>query len=105
MKAYGYLRVSTLEQSTQKFKNEILQYANDKNLGKVDFVEEKISGTKNWRDRELGKLLDITMNYERGHWQLIPNAQFDVKTLRTNYLSALRWAGDLSDSLLSKQAA
>ena len=53
---------------------------------------------------ELGKLLDITMNYERGHWQQIPEAQFDVKTLRTNYLNALHWAGELSDSLLSNQA-
>ena len=52
---------------------------------------------------ELGKLLDITMNYERGQWQQIPDAQFDVETLRTNYLNALHWAGELSDSLLSKQ--
>lgn len=54
---------------------------------------------------ELGKLLDITMNYERGHWQEIPEEQFDVETLRTNYLNALRWAGELSDSLLKKEAA
>lgn len=54
---------------------------------------------------KLGTLLDITMNYERGHWQLIPNELFDVATLRTNYLSALSWANDLSDSLLGSQAA
>lgn len=54
---------------------------------------------------ELGELLDLTLNYERGHWQHIPNSHFDVKTLRTNYLDALRWAGELSDSLLSQKAA
>lgn len=54
---------------------------------------------------ELGQLLELVMNYERGQWQEIPDAQFDVKTLRTNYLNALRWSGELSDSLLRKQAA
>ena len=54
---------------------------------------------------DLGSLLDLTINYERGYWQHIPSTQFDTKTLRSNYLDALRWAGGLSDSLLSKQAA
>jgi EAL and modified HD-GYP domain-containing signal transduction protein len=51
---------------------------------------------------ELGKLLGLVLNYERGEWQEIPDLQFDIKTLRTNYLDALRWAGELSDSLLKK---
>lgn len=50
----------------------------------------------------LGKLLDLVLNYERGQWQNIPDAQFDTKTLRTHYLDALRWSDDLSNSLLSK---
>ena len=54
---------------------------------------------------ELGKLLDLVLNYERGLWQEIPGTQFDVKTLRTHYLDALRWAGALSDLLLNKQGA
>lgn len=53
---------------------------------------------------ELGELLELVLNYERGHWQNISSLQFDVDTLRTDYLAALRWAGALSDSLLSKQA-
>ena len=54
---YGYLRVSTLEQDNEKFKSQILSYSNEKKLGNVEFVEEKISGTKDWHNRELGKLI------------------------------------------------
>jgi DNA invertase Pin-like site-specific DNA recombinase len=54
---YGYLRVSTLEQDNEKFKGQILSYSNEKKLGNVEFVEEKISGTKDWHNRELGKLI------------------------------------------------
>lgn len=54
---YGYLRVSTIDQDNEKFKNEILRYGNQKELGKIEFVEEKISGTKDWKKRELGKLI------------------------------------------------
>jgi DNA invertase Pin-like site-specific DNA recombinase len=55
---YGYLRVSTLEQDNEKFKSNILHYANEKDLGKVIFVEEKISGKKDWKTRELGILIN-----------------------------------------------
>ncbi len=58
-KAYAYLRVSTLEQNTEKNKLEILKFANDKKLGNVEFIEEQISGRTNFKNRELGRLLDI----------------------------------------------
>ena len=58
MKSVAYLRVSTSEQDNQKFENEILRYANEHDLGKVSFVEEKISGTKNWRERKLSVVLN-----------------------------------------------
>jgi len=54
---YGYLRVSTLEQDNEKFKNQILLYSNEKKLGNVEFIEEKVSGTKDWHSRVLGKLI------------------------------------------------
>lgn len=54
---YGYLRVSTNEQENEKFKVDILMYSNKHDLGKVEFWEEKISGRKNWKERELGNLL------------------------------------------------
>jgi DNA invertase Pin-like site-specific DNA recombinase len=58
MTTYGYLRVSTLEQNTEKNKLEILQFANNKKLGNVEFVEEQISGRANYKNRQLGSLLD-----------------------------------------------
>jgi len=53
----GYLRVSTKDQDLEKNKYDILHLANDKALGQVDWVEEKVSGVKNWRERKLGETL------------------------------------------------
>ena len=58
MTTYSYLRVSTLEQNTEKNKSEILKFANDKKLGNVEFIEENISGKSNFKNRRLGILLD-----------------------------------------------
>ena len=57
MSVYAYLRVSTLDQDNDKFKLDLLEYANSKTLGQIEFVEEKITGTKHWRQRKLGELL------------------------------------------------
>lgn len=54
----AYLRVSTLEQDIEKNKYEILQLANDKSLGKVEFVEEKVSGKTHWKQRKIGTLIE-----------------------------------------------
>lgn len=59
MSTFAYLRVSTFEQNTDKNKLDILKFANDKKLGSVEFVEEQISGRSNFKDRKLGKLLNI----------------------------------------------
>lgn len=59
MNTFAYLRVSTFEQNTDKNKLDILKFANDKKLGNVEFVEEQISGRSNFKDRKLGKLLEI----------------------------------------------
>ena len=58
MTTFAYLRVSTLEQNTEKNKLEILKFANIKKLGNVEFVEEQISGRANFKNRQLGSLLD-----------------------------------------------
>ena len=58
MTAYAYLRVSTLEQNTEKNKLEILKFANDKRLGNVEFIEEKVTGKLHFRKRELGLLIE-----------------------------------------------
>ena len=58
MATKGFIRVSTLDQDTEKNKLDILQFANSRKLGNVEFVEEKVSGTKDYRKRKLGALLD-----------------------------------------------
>jgi DNA invertase Pin-like site-specific DNA recombinase len=51
----GYLRVSTAEQDLEKNKADIALLANEKNLGWVEWVDEKISGVKDWKKRKLGE--------------------------------------------------
>lgn len=58
MKTVAYLRVSTLEQDLDKNKSDILFFANDKNFGKVEFIEDKASGTVHWKKRELGTIIE-----------------------------------------------
>lgn len=58
MVTIGFIRVSTLDQDTEKNKLDILQFANTHKLGNVEFVEEKVSGTKDYKKRKLGALLD-----------------------------------------------
>lgn len=58
MAVYGYLRVSTNQQDNEKFKDDILRYANSLRLGNVEWVEEKVSGKVDWKKRSLGKLVE-----------------------------------------------
>ena len=57
-KTIAYLRVSTIDQDTEKNKNEILKLANDKDFGKVAFIEEKASGKKSWKERKIKQVID-----------------------------------------------
>ncbi len=57
-KTIAYLRVSTADQDLEKNKAAILHLANEKDLGKVHFVEETISGKLNWRKRKIANILD-----------------------------------------------
>ncbi len=56
-KTIGYLRVSTIDQDLAKNKSDILKLSNDKNLGKVHFIEEKVSGKVSWKKRKLADVL------------------------------------------------
>jgi len=58
MSTKGFIRVSTLDQDTEKNKLDILKFANHMKLGNVEFVEEKVSGTKDYKKRKLGELLE-----------------------------------------------
>jgi DNA invertase Pin-like site-specific DNA recombinase len=68
-KVIGYLRVSTQDQDLDKNKADILNFANDRRIGPVDWVEEKISGTKDWRKRELGQ---VVASLGKGDWLITP---------------------------------
>lgn len=54
----AYLRVSTTEQDLEKNKFDILQLANEKGLGRVQWVEETVSGRVSWRKRRLAQVLE-----------------------------------------------
>lgn len=54
----GYLRVSTEAQDLHKNRADILALANREDLGRVDFVEEKVSGKTPWRKRKIAAVLD-----------------------------------------------
>ncbi len=54
----AYLRVSTLEQDLEKNKADILSLANEKNLGKVEFIEEKVSGKISWKRRQIALIIE-----------------------------------------------
>ena len=57
-KTVAYLRVSTDEQDLKKNKADILHLANEKNLGRVRWVEETISGQVSWRKRKIATILE-----------------------------------------------
>jgi DNA invertase Pin-like site-specific DNA recombinase len=54
----AYLRVSTTDQDIEKNKADILHLANDKKLGTVEWVEEKISGRVSWKKRQIAQVLE-----------------------------------------------
>ena len=57
-KTVGYLRVSTTEQELEKNKADILRLANHNDLGRVQFIEEKVSSKVSWRKRRIAEILD-----------------------------------------------
>lgn len=57
-KTIAYLRVSTNDQDIKKNKSGILHLANEKELGKVEWVEEQASGRISWRKRKVAQVLE-----------------------------------------------
>jgi len=47
MKTTAYLRISTVDQDIEKNKVDILKLANEKQLGNVEFIEERSKNVKN----------------------------------------------------------
>jgi len=50
--------VSTIDQDIEKNKADILRLANTKDLGKVHFIDEKVSGKVPWRKRKISNILE-----------------------------------------------
>lgn len=65
----GYLRVSTQDQDLEKNKADILHFVNERKIGPVEWVEEKVSGTKNWRTRSIAQAVEAL---QEGDWLVVP---------------------------------
>lgn len=57
-KNIGYIRVSTDQQDLQNQQHSILNYANKNALGKVEFIEVKMSSRKKDEDRKIDELFE-----------------------------------------------
>jgi len=68
-KTIGYLRVSTTDQDLDKFRADVLEFVNQRDFGRVEFVQEKVSGKKPWRERELGQVVE---NLAAGDRLIVP---------------------------------
>ena len=62
-KTYAYIRISTDKQDLENQRYSILEYANKKKLGNVEFIEETVSGKVSWKNR---KLKDLIMQLQKG---------------------------------------
>lgn len=54
---YGYIRVSSDKQTVENQRFEINKFCEQQNMVINDWIEETISGTKNYSKRQLGRLL------------------------------------------------
>jgi len=61
----SYLRVSTLDQDLEKNKADILKFSNERNFGRVEFIEEVVSGKKSWKERKIKKIIDDLQSGDR----------------------------------------
>lgn len=57
MTTVAYLRVSTDQQDVDNQRHGILEYANQKGLTNIQFVEDTVSGKVMWKQRKLGEVV------------------------------------------------
>jgi DNA invertase Pin-like site-specific DNA recombinase len=58
MATLAYIRVSTDKQDLDNQRHGVIEYAKKHNFEPLTFFEDTVSGKKNWRDRDLGKLIE-----------------------------------------------
>jgi DNA invertase Pin-like site-specific DNA recombinase len=113
-KTIAYLRVSTIDQNLEKNKAAILHLANEKNLGKVSFVEETISGKISWRKRKIAIILDEMKSGDKiivselsrlGRSMLECMEILSIATQKGLYIYAVKGNWQLDDSIQSKIVA
>ena len=97
MTTIGFIRVSTLDQDTEKNKIDILQFANRMQLGNVSFVEEKVSGTKDYKKRKLGALLK---ELNKGDVLIVPELSRIARSI-TQILEVIKVTKDKGITLYS----
>lgn len=113
-KTIAYLRVSTVDQDIEKNKNEILKLANNKDFGKVEFIEEKVSGKKSWKERKIKQIID---ELEEGDRLIVPELSrlgrsmleimeiLSIARQRGIYIYAVKGGWELNGSIQSKVMA
>jgi len=113
-KTVGYLRVSTIDQDTEKNKNEILKLANNKDFGKVEWVEEKASGKISWKQRKIKKVIDDLNEGDRlivpelsrlGRSMLEIMEMLSIAKQKGIYIFAVKGGWELNGSIQSKVMA
>ena len=113
-KTIAYLRVSTIDQDTEKNKNEILRLANDKDFGKVVFIEEKASGKKSWKERKIKQVIDDLSEGDRlivpelsrlGRSMLEIMEMLSIARQKGIYIYAVKGGWELNGSIQSKVMA
>jgi DNA invertase Pin-like site-specific DNA recombinase len=97
MSTKAFIRVSTLLQDTEKNKIDILQFANRMKLGNVEFIEEHCSGTKNYKERKLGVLLD---SMQPGDVLIVPELSRIARSI-TQILEVIKITKDRGITLYS----
>lgn len=95
---YAYLRVSTDKQDTQNQKFGILEYCKARGLKVTTFIEDVVSGTKDWRKRELG---EVMKNAKAGDILIFP----EVSRIARNTLQCLEVLKIAADKEVSVHAA
>lgn len=110
-KTIGYLRVSTADQDLEKNKADILRLANDKKLGTVAWVEERISGKVSWKRRKIAHIINdlnegdtiIVSELSRlGRFMLECMELLSIATQKGIHIYAVKGSWQLDGSIQSK---
>jgi DNA invertase Pin-like site-specific DNA recombinase len=110
----AYLRVSTTDQDIEKNKSAILTLANDKSFGRIEFIEEYISGKVTWKKRAIAKILEDLKSGDRiivselsrlGRSMLECMEILSIANQKGIYIYAVKGNWHLDDTLQSKVMA